>query len=108
MPIQVSQSKIFGYILEKEKKKKPAKFFLSNCLFQHFFIIYLFICFACCRSQFNNAISKLSEFISLSLSLSTEMSPEQQKQLIEIRKRKQELLLEIQVCAIEFSLIKFL
>lgn len=27
----------------------------------------------------------------------TEMSPEQQKQLIEIRKRKQELLLEIQV-----------
>lgn len=29
--------------------------------------------------------------------LHAEMSPEQQKQLIEIRKRKQELLLEIQV-----------
>lgn len=42
----------------------------------------------------NNAVTR--PFIGPSFSL-PEMTPEQQKQLIEIRKKKQELLLEIQV-----------
>lgn len=68
-----------------------------------FLLFFSFLEFIYCLSQINNSICLITVMQTLFLHLNyfLDLTPEQQKLVIELRRRKQELLLEIQVRTIK-------